>query len=108
MAPPALSFHVRVTLDSGHVADIPGGPRCAKSGLMHCSKSSRYSITSSAVASSAAGIVSPKAFAAWMLITSPSALLVEPHVGQVLVNVVARADLPALYVGAKRHDAVPV
>src|SRR5262252_3971508 len=35
-------------------------------------------------------------------------LLVEPHVGQVLIEVVARTDLPSLYVGAQRNDPVPV
>src|SRR5262249_26127872 len=35
-------------------------------------------------------------------------LLVEPHVGQVLVEVMAWADLPALHVGAQRNDAVPI
>src|SRR5262249_23886176 len=35
-------------------------------------------------------------------------LLVEPHVGQVLIEVVARTDLPSLHVGAQRNDPVPV
>ena len=35
-------------------------------------------------------------------------LLIEPHVGQVLIDVVARADLPALHIGAQRHDPIPV
>src|ERR1044071_97733 len=38
----------------------------------------------------------------------PRGLLVEPDVGQVLVQVVARADLPALHVGPRQDDAVPV
>src|ERR1043166_424687 len=34
-------------------------------------------------------------------------LLIQPYVRQVLVEIVARADLPALEVGAVRNDAVP-
>src|SRR5262245_3090027 len=34
-------------------------------------------------------------------------LLVQPNVCQVLVQIVARRDLPALHVRAHRHDAVP-
>src|ERR1043166_4262595 len=34
-------------------------------------------------------------------------LLIQPYVRQVLVEVVARADLPALDVGAVRNDPVP-
>ena len=34
-------------------------------------------------------------------------ILVDPYVGQVLVEVVARADLPALHIGAVRDDPVP-
>src|SRR6266478_6794604 len=35
-------------------------------------------------------------------------LLIEPYIGQVLIDVVARADLPSLHIGAQRHDPVPV
>src|SRR5215470_8922485 len=38
----------------------------------------------------------------------PYGLLVEPYVGQVLVEVMAWADFPTLHVGAQRNDAVPV
>src|SRR5262249_36481373 len=34
-------------------------------------------------------------------------LLVEPHVGQVLIDVVARADLPALHIRSRGDDAIP-
>src|SRR5499427_9738608 len=36
------------------------------------------------------------------------ALLVEPHVGQVLIEVVTRTDLPSFHVGSQRNDPVPV
>src|SRR5258708_6920027 len=34
-------------------------------------------------------------------------LLIEPYIGQVLIDVVARADLPSLHIGAQRHDPGP-
>src|SRR6516225_740066 len=36
------------------------------------------------------------------------ALLVEPHVSQVLIEVVTRTDLPSFHVGSQRNDPVPV
>jgi len=42
-------------------------PLCAKSDLTHCSKRHRYSITSSASASSVGGTLMPSAFAVWSL-----------------------------------------
>jgi hypothetical protein len=44
-------------------ADIPDGPFSATTGLMHCSKTACYSITSSASASSVDGTSIPSAFA---------------------------------------------
>jgi hypothetical protein len=43
--------------------NAPACPLSANSGLMHCSKPHRHSITSSAVASSVGGTVRPSAFA---------------------------------------------
>ena len=44
--------------------------RCAKSGLTHCSKLHRYSITSSAMASNDGGTAMPSILAVWSLMTS--------------------------------------
>src|SRR5260221_8227463 len=35
-------------------------------------------------------------------------LLIEPYIGQVLIDVVARGDLPSLHIGAHGHDPVAV
>src|SRR5260370_20930581 len=35
-------------------------------------------------------------------------LLIEPYIGQVLIDVVARAHLPSPHIGAPRHHPVPV
>src|SRR5215471_11646248 len=59
-----------LTPESGQRADISACPLCAKSGLMHCSKTHRYSITSSARASKVVGTSRPIALAALWLITS--------------------------------------
>src|SRR5258708_38109465 len=48
---------------SGHCATEPACPFRATNGLMHCNIQDRYSITSSAVASSEGRIVRPSAFA---------------------------------------------
>src|SRR5437764_8098380 len=37
----------------------------------------------------------------------PHPLFVEPNRGEVLVDVMARVDLPALHISAVGHDAVP-
>jgi hypothetical protein len=62
--------HVRFTPESGHQFVSFACPLCANSGLMHRSKRHRYSITSSALASRLAGMVSPSALAVLRLITS--------------------------------------
>ena len=62
--------HVRFTPKSGHLQRTSRCPLCANSGLMHCSKQHRYSITSSAVVSSDGGIVRPSVFAVFRLITN--------------------------------------
>jgi hypothetical protein len=65
----AALIDVRFTPKSGHCRATVGCPLCAKSGLMQCSKP-RYSITSSAMASTPDGMASPSAFAVLRLITS--------------------------------------
>jgi hypothetical protein len=60
---------VRSTPESGLKSDIRPCPVRATSGLMHRSKE-LYSITSSAMASSDGGTVSPSVFAVLRLITS--------------------------------------
>jgi hypothetical protein len=61
---------VRFTPKSGHRSAPSGCPLCAKSRLMHCSKESLYSITSSAPASKDGGMVRRSAFAVFRLTTS--------------------------------------
>src|SRR6266436_5627663 len=53
----------RFTPESGLRSDIAPCPKSAANGLMHCNIQDRYSITSSAVATSEGGIVRPSAFA---------------------------------------------
>ena len=62
--------HVRFTPNSGHVQCNSVCPLCANSGLMHRSKQHRYSITSSTMERTPAGIVRPSAFAVVRLITN--------------------------------------
>jgi hypothetical protein len=61
---------VRFTPKSGHRSARWQCPLCANSGLMHCSKERRYSITSSAVASNLSGMLSPSALAVLRLMIS--------------------------------------
>ena len=58
-----LERHVRSALKSRHRQTTLACPVRATNGLMHCNIQDRYSITSSAVASSEGGIVRPSAFA---------------------------------------------
>src|SRR6202011_3429260 len=60
----------RVTPRNGHHQVGPVGPVRATTGLMRRSKLRAYSITSSAVASSVAGMLSPSAAAVLRLTTS--------------------------------------
>jgi hypothetical protein len=62
--------HVRSTLSSRHRQTTRSGPVRANKRLMRRSKRHRYSITSSARASRAAGISRPRAFAVLRLIAS--------------------------------------
>ena len=55
---PCVDF-VRFTPKSGQTGDVAECPLCAKSGLMQCSKKDRYSIASSARASSVGGTSKP-------------------------------------------------
>src|SRR5271169_1140489 len=59
----ALNINVRFTPESGHQSDVFRCPLCARTRLMQCSKQRRYSITSSAAASSVAGTVRSSALA---------------------------------------------
>src|SRR5215469_1536862 len=61
---------VRFTPESRHCRTPSSGPLCAKSGHSALRKKSRYSITSSARASTIAGTLRPKALAVLVLITS--------------------------------------
>ena len=56
-------------LNNGHAGAAASCPFGAKNGLVHRSKYRRYSITSSARASSVGGIVRPSDFAVFRLIT---------------------------------------
>jgi hypothetical protein len=53
--------YVRFLPDSDHIADAPTRRKSATTGLMRRSKLRSYSITSSAVASTVVGILSPQA-----------------------------------------------
>ena len=66
--PPAS--HFRSTPNNGHHPVGRLGPFCATKRLMHRSKQCRYSITSSARASSDGGTVSPSSLAVLRLITN--------------------------------------
>jgi len=55
-----VSVDVRFAPESGHRADMPACPLCAKSGQTHRSKSDPYSITLSARARSVAGTATPR------------------------------------------------
>jgi hypothetical protein len=65
-----LNFDVRFTPESGHCLARLTCLLWAKSCREQVQQPARYSITSSAVASSGPGIVTPNAFAALRLITS--------------------------------------
>src|SRR5260370_30318267 len=76
----ALKPDFRFTPESRLRADIAPCPKSATNGLMHCNIQDRYSITSSAVASSEGGIVSPSVFAVLRLMVS--SYLVGPCTGR--------------------------
>src|SRR5262249_24151145 len=59
--------HVRFTPESGHVRCKLECPLWSNSGLMRCNERDRYSITSSARASTDGGIVRPSVLAALRL-----------------------------------------
>jgi hypothetical protein len=63
-------LNVRLSPDSDRREDISAGPSRATSGLMRCSKQDRYSMTSSAMASSDGGRLSPSILAVSALMTS--------------------------------------
>jgi len=62
--------HVRFPPDSDQIADITPRLRRAMNGLMHHSKKRPYSMTSSEIASTLAGMSKPSALAVLRLITS--------------------------------------
>src|SRR6516165_11162014 len=63
-------LNVRLSPDSDRREDISAGPSRATSGLMRCSKQDRHSMTSSAMASSDGGTLSPSILAVSALMTS--------------------------------------
>src|SRR5271165_3742780 len=69
----------------------------------------RISRKTRAAAPTRVGITSSNRFMMYRYISLPSAasLLVEPDGRQILVQVMARADLPALHIGPVRDDTVP-
>src|SRR5437879_3383784 len=66
----AWSIRMEGPPDSDQTADIAGGPFRANKRLVHRSEEHRYSITSSAIASTPGGMFRPSALAALRLITS--------------------------------------
>src|SRR5271167_4473934 len=68
-------------------------------------------VSSAAAASGAAAMATPSSAAASfdpiLIASSCSAkLFIEPHSGQILVEIVARADLPAFHIRTIRNDTV--
>src|SRR5260370_30122638 len=100
---------VRSTPESGLKSDIRPCPKSATNGLMHCNIQDRYSITSSAVASSEGRIVRPSAFALLRLTISSN--LVGCSTGRspgFAPFLLGRGPLRVNRVGLSMHQRRPV